>query len=120
VLEVGQIINPLAHDGQIQGGFIYGLGTAMMEELELDESGKVTNPSLGEYKLPTIMDIPPLQVVVIQGSLGEGAYGIKAAGEVSNTAVAPAVANAVYDAVGTRLMEFPITAQRVYAALHGG
>ena len=120
VLEVGQIINPVAHDGQIQGGFIYGLGTAMMEELELDESGKVTNPSLGEYKLPTIMDIPPLQVVVIPGSLGEGAYGIKAAGEVSNTAVAPAVANAVYDAVGARLMEFPITSERVFTALHGG
>ena len=119
VLEVGQIINPVAHDGQIQGGFIYGLGTAVMEELDIDESGKVTNASLGEYKLPTIMDIPPLNVVVIEGSRGEGAYGIKAAGEVSNTAVAPAIANAVYDAVGTRLMEFPITAERIYAALQG-
>jgi carbon-monoxide dehydrogenase large subunit len=120
VLEVGQIINPIAHDGQIEGGFIYGLGTSMMEELVLDESGKVTNPSLGDYKIPTIMDIPPLRMVVIPGSLGEGAYGVKAAGEVSNTAVAPAIANALHDAVGIRLTEFPLTSERVYTALHGG
>lgn len=118
VLEVGEIINPVAYDGQIEGGFVYGLGTSMMEELVLDESGKVTNPSLGEYKLPTIADIPPFRMVRLTGNFGQGAYGVKAAGEVSNTAVAPAIANALHDAVGIRLTEFPFTAERVYAALH--
>jgi len=118
VADVGEIINPVAHQGQINGGFVYGLGTSLMEELGIDESGKVTTLSLGEYKLPTIMDIPPFRTVLISGTPGDGPNGAKAAGELSNTGVAPAIANAVHNAVGVRLTEFPITAERVYAALH--
>jgi CO/xanthine dehydrogenase Mo-binding subunit len=118
VIDVGEIINPVAHQGQIDGGFIYGLGSSLMEETVTDESGKVATLSLGEYKLPTIMDIPPFRTVLVTGNPGEGPYGAKMAGELTNTGVAPAIANAVHNAVGVRLTELPITSERIYTALH--
>jgi CO/xanthine dehydrogenase Mo-binding subunit len=117
VTDVGQIINPVGHQGQIDGGFIFGLGSALMEELPLDESGKVTTLSLGEYKLPTMMDIPPFRTVLVEAAPGAGPYGAKMAGELSTSGVAPAIVNAIYDAVGVRLAEFPVTSERVYDAL---
>jgi carbon-monoxide dehydrogenase large subunit len=117
VTDVGQIINPVGHQGQVEGGFVFGLGTALMEELPLDESGKVTTLSLGEYKLPTIMDIPPFRTVLVEAAPGAGPYGAKMAGELSTSGVAPAIVNAVYNAVGVRLSEFPVTSERVYDAL---
>ncbi len=116
ITDVGQIINPVAHQGQIDGGFMYGIGGALMEEMPADESGKVTTLSLGEYKLPTINDLPPLRTVLVP-SEGLGPYGAKMAGELSNSGVAPALMNAICNAVGVRLSEFPITAERVYNAL---
>jgi CO/xanthine dehydrogenase Mo-binding subunit len=117
VADAGQIINPLAHQGQISGGFVYGLGGAVSEELVLDEDGKVVTQSLGEYKLPTVMDVPPFRAVYVQPPPGNGPYGAKMAGELSNAGVAPAIANAICNASGARVREFPITAERVYAAL---
>jgi CO/xanthine dehydrogenase Mo-binding subunit len=117
VTDVGQIINPIGHQGQVDGGFIHGIGSALMEELPLDESGKVTTLSLGEYKLPTIMDIPPFRTVLVEAAPGAGPYGAKMAGELSTSGVAPAIVNAIWNAVGVRLHEFPITSERVYDAL---
>ena len=117
VTDVGQVINPVGHQGQIDGGFIYGIGGALMEEMPIDESGKVTTLSLGEYKMPTIADIPPLRTILIQATHVNGPYGAKMAGELSNSGVAPAVMNAIHNAVGVRLNEFPITSERVYDAL---
>jgi putative selenate reductase molybdopterin-binding subunit len=88
-----------------------------MEEMPLDESGKVTTLSLGEYKLPTIADIPPFRTVLVQAAAGEGPFGAKAAGELGNTAIPAAVANAVARAVGVRLMEYPVTSERIFSAL---
>jgi CO/xanthine dehydrogenase Mo-binding subunit len=117
ITDVGQIINPVAHQGQIDGGFIYGLGGALMEEMPIDESGKITTLSLGEYKLPTINDLPPPFRTVLVQAEGQGPYGAKMAGELSNSGVAPALINAINDAVGVRLSEFPITSERIYNAL---
>lgn len=116
VTDVGMIINPIAHQGQIDGGFVFGFGGAVMEELPLDESGKPTLLSLGDYKLPTINDLPPFRTVLVP-SEGTGPYGAKMAGEMSNSGVAPGIVNAVYHAVGVRLDEFPITPERIYDAL---
>ncbi len=116
-LDVGTIINPVAHQGQVDGGFIYGLGQAVTEELVIQD-GNVVNANLGEYKLPTQMDTPPFRSVLVPTEIGPGPFGAKAAGELTNTAVAGAVANAVYDAVGVRVTTMPITAERVYDALH--
>jgi CO/xanthine dehydrogenase Mo-binding subunit len=88
-----------------------------MEELAVDEAGKVTTLSLGEYKLPTSMDVPPLRTVLLRTAVGPGPFGAKAVGEVTNSGVAPAIANAVHDAVGVRIFELPITAEKVLRAL---
>ena len=117
VMEVGTIINPIAHRGQVDGAFMMGLGHAVTEELVV-EDGRIQNLNLGEYKLPTQMDMPPCRVVFIQTPGGPGPYGARAAGEVNVAAVAPAIANAVADACGARIDALPITAERVYAALH--
>jgi len=118
VADVGRIINPIGHQGQLDGGFIYGLGSSTMEEMPVDESGKVTTLSLGEYKVPTMMDLPPLRTILVE-SPAQGPYGAKMAGELSNSGVAPGIANAIYDAVGVRLFSFPITSERIYEELAG-
>jgi CO/xanthine dehydrogenase Mo-binding subunit len=88
-----------------------------MEELPL-EGGKIVTLNLGEYKLPTIADVPPMRTVLLAPQRSGGPFGAKMAGELSNSGVAPAIANAVADAVGARLCEFPITSERIFAALH--
>ena len=117
--DVGTIINPLAHQGQIDGGVVTGLGMAVSEELVLD-GGHILNGNLGDYKLPTISDVPPLETVLIHTAGGTGPYESKAIGELANNATAAAIANAVADAIGCRLFELPITAERVYKALRSG
>ena len=115
VADVGTIFNPVAHQGQLQGGFMYGLGSALTEEL-LIQDGRVTTLSLGEYKLPAVADTPPLRVVLLPAQDGPGELGGKSAGELTNTTVPPAIANAVA-AAGARVTELPITAERVLAKL---
>jgi carbon-monoxide dehydrogenase large subunit len=116
VVDVGTVINPVAHQGQLDGGFIYGLGQAMTEELT-HEDGKIRELSLAEYKLPTQMDAPSFRTVLLGRDPGPGAFGAKAAGEVTNTGVGGAIANAIYDATGIRINASPITAERVLEAL---
>lgn len=116
VVDVGAVINPVAHLGQLQGGFAFGFGAALIEDLPV-EDGRVTALTLGEYKLPTSTDMPPLRTVLLETEIGPGPFGAKAAGEVTNSGVAPAVANAVAAAVGARVTELPITAERVLGAL---
>ena len=114
--DVGTILNPLTHQGQIEGGLVQGLGYALMEEL-LTADGQISTLSLGEYKLPTIKDIPALETVLLDPGSGPGPHQAKGIGESSNTPVAAAIANAVYDAVGVRIMDLPVTAEKVFAAL---
>jgi CO/xanthine dehydrogenase Mo-binding subunit len=116
VVDVGTIINPVAHQGQLDGGFVYGFGQAMTEEL-VHEDGHIVTGSLGEYKLPTQMDTPRFRTILLPTEIGPGPFGAKSAGENTNTGVGAAIANAVYDAVGVRIMTDPITAERVLEAL---
>ena len=119
VVDVGTVINPVAHRGQLVGGFVFGLGGALMEELRV-EDGTVTSGTLGEVKLPTTMDCPPLRVVELPTPVGPGAFGAKMAGELTNSVVAPAVANAVAAAVGARVTALPVTAERIHDVLAAG
>ena len=119
VADTGTIINPIAHRGQLEGGFAFGLGAALMEELPV-EDGQVLAGSLGDYKLPIAPDMPPLTVVSVGDDQGKGPFGAKAVGEFGNLGVAPAIGNAVADAVGVRLHELPLTAEKVWSSLHGG
>jgi CO/xanthine dehydrogenase Mo-binding subunit len=91
-----------------------------MEEMPIDESGKLVALSLGEYKIPTARDIPPLRTILVEAPSAGGPFGSKMAGELSNSGVAPALVNAVSAAAGVRLAEFPVTAERIYAALRAG
>jgi CO/xanthine dehydrogenase Mo-binding subunit len=120
--DVGMILNPLTHQGQIEGGMMQGFGYALMEEL-LTAEGQISTLSLGEYKIPTIKDIPELVTVLLEPGQGPAPYQSKGIGESSNTPVAAAIANAVCDAVGVRIMDLPLTAEKVFTALqarHGG
>ena len=122
VHDVGMILNPLTHQGQIEGGMMQGFGYALMEEL-LTAEGQISTLSLGEYKIPTIKDIPELVTVLLEPGQGPAPYQSKGIGESSNTPVAAAIANAVCDAVGVRIMDLPLTAEKVFTALqarHGG
>jgi CO/xanthine dehydrogenase Mo-binding subunit len=116
VVDVGQVINPVLLRGQLEGGFVYGLGMALTEDLAL-EDGRVRASNLGDYKLPTIADVPPLRIIHQSDHQGVGPYGSRSSGELLNPGVPAAVANAVHDASGARVHTLPITAERVWTAL---
>ncbi len=115
--DVGTILNPIAHQGQIEGAVMQGIGYALMEELKYDE-GRVSTLSFGDYKIPTMQDIPELRTVLVQSdSGGPTPYGGKSIGEQPIGAVAPAIVNAVLDAVGVSITELPVTSEKVLQAL---
>lgn len=116
VADVGTVVNPVAHRGQIEGAFAMGVGAALMEELAVD-GGAVTSLSLADVRLPTSVDVPTLRVVLLPTEVGPGPFGAKMAGELNNTSVAPAIANAVADAVGARVRVLPLSAERILAAI---
>jgi CO/xanthine dehydrogenase Mo-binding subunit len=114
--DTGVIVDPAGHQGQINGSVVQGIGYATMEELLLSD-GAVTNLSFGDYKIPTSRDVPELRTPLVTSSAGHEPYDVKAIGEVPISPVAAAIANAVEDAVGVRIRELPITAEKVYRAL---
>ena len=114
--DVGTILNPMGHQGQIDGAVIQGMGYALMEEL-LSEDGHISTLSLGDTKIPTSQDVPELVTVLVESPAGTGPYAGKGIGENPISPVAPAIANAVYDAVGVRILDLPVTAEKVRAAL---
>jgi len=114
--DVGTIINPVTHQGQIDGATIMGMGQGMMEELVMD-GGKVTNNNLGDYKLPSVKDIPQLKTVLVKSTGGVGPLDSKPIGEFANNGPPAAIANAIADAVGVRLFELPVKAENIYRAL---
>ena len=117
--DVGTIINPLGHQGQIDGEAIMAIGSGLMEEI-IDDQGKVTTTNLGEYKIPNILDIPKFKTVLVKGGKnGPGPYEAKGIGEHANVTPPAAIANAVHDACGVRLFDVPVTAEKVFRALQG-
>jgi CO/xanthine dehydrogenase Mo-binding subunit len=112
----GTVINPLTHQGQIDGGVVMGIGYALMEQVLIDD-GKVVTTNFGENKIPSIADIPPLRTIVRQEPVGNGPAGAMSIGEPPVIAVAAAIANAVHDAVGVRIFDLPITAEKVLAGI---
>jgi len=114
--DVGQAINPEAVAGQIEGGAAQGQGYALSEELRYEE-GRLVTPSFSEYLIPTAMDMPRVDSIILESRSGLGPFGAKGIGEPALTAVAPAIANAVADAIGVRVFELPITPERVVGAL---
>ena len=114
--DVGQSINPLLVAGQVEGGAYMGFGEATMEQ-QIFRKGRHKIPSLLDYKLPTTFDTPEIETILIEIPDREGPYGAKEAGQGPLNPVIPAIANAVFDAVGVRIDETPITSDKVLKAL---
>jgi CO/xanthine dehydrogenase Mo-binding subunit len=114
--DVGRAINRQSVEGQVEGGAVQGLGHALMEEVVLDQ-GVSRNPHLLDYKIPTSLDAPPIDVILVESGNGLGPFGAKGIGEPAMTPTPAAVGNAVSRAVGQPVQEYPITAERVLALL---
>lgn len=114
--DVGRAINPMLLEGQVYGGALMGLGYALTEQLILDK-GEVMNPNFRDYKILTAKDAIPIETCVVETMDKEGPFGAKGIGEPGCVPTAPAIANAIYDAVGVRMRDLPMTPERVLRAL---
>lgn len=116
VVDVAEIVNPAGHRMQMEGGSMMGFGFACLEDLEESE-GMVWAANLGEFRLPSSMDVPRHRIVLVPGGRGVGTANVKNIGESTNVPTAAAIANAVAAATGQRIRELPITSERIYRAL---
>jgi xanthine dehydrogenase molybdenum-binding subunit len=114
--DVGKAINPLLLEGQVYGGVMMGIGYALSEQVVL-EKGENMNPNFRDYKILTAKDVVPIEAPVHETYDEDGPYGAKGIGEPGCVPTAPAVANAIYDAIGVRIKDLPITPERVLAAI---
>jgi CO/xanthine dehydrogenase Mo-binding subunit len=110
--DVGKAINPQAVVGQIQGGSAQGLGLAIMEEI-IVKDGVIRNPSFTDYLLPTILDMPPMQIAVLEHADPHAPYGLRGVGEPPTISSGPAVASAIRQAVGKPLARVPIRPEHI-------
>ena len=117
--DLGRAVNPLLAIGQVEGSVYMGLGEALMEE-QVFRRGVHKIPSMLDYKSPTSMDMCPVETFLIEDPDAEGPYGAKECGQGPLLPVPPAVVNAVYDALGVRIDEIPVTPERVLKALQAG
>ena len=116
--DVGTVINPQMIRGQIAGGVMIGLGASLHEELKFDADGKMLNPSFGKYRFPNIKDAPGKQTIDCVENPGEvGPFGARGIGEHPVVGVAPAVVNAIQDAIGIDFYEIPVTPEKILTAL---
>jgi CO/xanthine dehydrogenase Mo-binding subunit len=116
--DVGKAINPLAVEGQMQGGAVQSVGMALWEEIMWDAAGQIRNPSLLDYRKATFADIPAIETIILEAPGSDGPYGAKLVGEPPIIPPAPAIANAVAHALGGRVCDLPITPERVWRALN--
>ena len=114
--DVGRVINPRGVEGQIEGGVVMALGHALMEDYQ-QVGGHTTTASFAKYILPTALDVPHVTSVLIQDIDPNNPLGVKGIGEPSMVATAPAIVNAIYDAVGVRITALPATPERVLEAI---
>ncbi len=116
-VDVGRAINPLGCRQQLNGGAITGIGQALFEEMVFD-NGQLVNPNLIDYVLPSLADMPEvIEPVLVEIPHKDGPFGAKGVGETALIPVAPAIANAVFDAVGVRIKDLPIKAEKILLAL---
>ncbi len=122
VHEIGKAINPLGVEGQIEGGIQQGIGHSLTEDLIIDQqTGRPLNAGFVDYKMPLSLDMPKIKPVILEEAPDpKGPFGAKGVGEDPIIAIGPAIANAVYDAIGVRIRDLPITPEKVLQALKAG
>ncbi len=114
--DIGRAINPVLLEGQVYGGVMMGIGYALTEQI-IHEKGEIMNPNFRDYKILTIKDVVPIEAPVFETFDKDGPYGAKGIGEPGCVPTAPAIANAIYDAIGVRIKDLPITPERVLTAI---
>ncbi|UCD45045.1 MAG: xanthine dehydrogenase family protein [Candidatus Bathyarchaeota archaeon] len=117
--DVGKAINPQTVEGQIEGGSLQGLGFGRYEEIVFSPDGGVLSNNLSTYVIPTTLDAPNIYPIIVESPWEEGPYGAKGFGEQPLMGIAPAVTNAIYNAIGVRLNEVPATPKRVWKEIQG-
>ena len=115
--DVGLALNPTAVEGQMAGSVVQGLGWALMEGFDYGPDGRLRNASLLDYRLPTALDVPPIECVIVETPVPNVPYGVRGVGEVPIVPPAAAIANAVARAIGVRVTHMPMTPERVLRAL---
>ena len=114
--DLGQAINPLSAEGQMEGGAVYGLGYGLFEDV-IQEQGVTKTPTFAEYLIPTSEDVPDVETIMIQSGGGIGPFGAKGIGEPATVPAAPALANAVTNAIGVRIYSLPLTPDKILKAI---
>ena len=115
--DCGKALNPLSVEGQIIGSCHMGMGQVLSEEMVYGRTGHLRNPNLLEYKIPTVHEMPHVTPIIVESNDPEGPFGAKEAGEGPLLPILPAVCNAVYDAIGVRVKELPITPDRLHSSI---
>ncbi len=115
--DCGYAINVTQVEGQMQGSMMMGMGEALMEQIIYDNKGRIVNANLAEYKIPTALDMPHLDAIIVESNEPNGPYGAKEVGEGAIMPVIPCILNAIYDATGVRIEELPVTPERLVAAM---
>ncbi len=118
--DVGAVLDRPAAQAQVEGGVVMGLGTALTEEAVWSDDGRLTNPGLLDYRIPRMPDVPPIEVVFVEGYPGAGPFGAKGLGEPPIIPVPATVAAAIEDATGAHLTELPLSPERLARALKAG
>jgi 4-hydroxybenzoyl-CoA reductase alpha subunit len=116
--DCGRAINPMLVEGQLEGSVVGGMGQALYEDV-ITEKGQVLNPSFLDYGIPTALEVPSITSIEVETDDPEGPFGAKESGEGTQLAPAPAIINAIYDAIGVRFKSLPVTPEKVLKALQG-
>ncbi len=115
--DLGRVINPLNCEQQVEGAIVTGVGLALLEEMVV-EKGKPVNRNFRDYRIPTSMDSPPVTTsIFVEATHKDGPYGAKGVGEPALAPTAPAIGNAIYNAIGVRIKDLPITPEKILKAL---
>ena len=117
-VDSGTIVNPITASGQVEGGMTQALGYAVCEEMVYDEQGALLTTNLSDYRIYSAVDMPEMQSYLVETHDPFGPFGVKAIAEIPIDGMAPAVANAVADAVGVRVRQIPLTPERVFRAIN--
>jgi 4-hydroxybenzoyl-CoA reductase subunit alpha len=115
--DCGLAVNKTLVEGQMQGSLSMGLGECLFEEVKFDSRGRILNASLGEYRIPTALDMPKVKSIIVESNEPNGPYGAKEVGEGAIMPTIPAILNAIYDATGVRVNELPVSSERLFMAM---